>query len=56
MATPGLMAFMMGTMKAIVLPEPLAALMRMLNFLRSGLTVISKVSDWTRVGVVLLSS
>ena len=46
----------MGTKKAMVLPEPLAALMRILNFLRSGFTVTSKVSDWTLVGFGLPSS
>jgi hypothetical protein len=49
-------AFKMGTMKDKVLPEPLAARIRRLNFLRSGLTVISRVYDWTLVGVVLPSS
>lgn len=39
------MELRMGTRKDMVLPEPLAALMRILNFLRSGLTVTSRVSD-----------
>ena len=41
--TPGWMELRMGTMKDMVLPEPLGALMRTLNFLRSGLTVTSRV-------------
>ena len=41
--TPGWMALRIGTIKDMVLPEPLGALIRTLNFLRSGLTVTSRV-------------
>jgi len=50
------MLFKIGTINAIVLPDPLGARISMLNFLRSGLTVTSRVYDCTRVGVVLPSS
>lgn len=41
--SPGYRELRMGIMKDIVLPEPLAALTRILNFLRSGFTVTSRV-------------
>ena len=50
------MLFKIGTINAIVLPDPFGARISMLNFLRSGLTVTSRVYDCTRVGVVLPSS
>jgi hypothetical protein len=54
--SPGSMELSIGTKNAMVLPEPLAALMRILNFFLSGLTVTSKVYDCTLVGTGLQSS
>jgi hypothetical protein len=54
--SPGSIELRMGTKNAIVLPDPLAALIRMLNFFLSGFTVTSKVSDCTLVGLALPSS